>query len=96
MGGNGWQPVVPTLPCDPPLERGLCRCFRTAISRHFSNLEVEAMSELADNPVTAALTFRVPQKIGWSVQCDDRSWTGNELAELAECLAQEVSNHAIT
>lgn len=54
------------------------------------------MSELADNPVTAALTFRVPQKIGWSVQCDDRSWTGNELAELAECLAQEVSNHAIT
>ena len=45
------------------------------------------MSEISENQVTAALTFKVPQKIGWSVQRGDQSWTGKELSGLAECLA---------
>jgi len=47
------------------------------------------MSETTDNTVTAALTFKVPQKIGWSVQSGGQSWTGSELIGLADCLAQE-------
>ena len=47
------------------------------------------MSELPDNPVTAALTFKVPQKVGWSVQSEDQSWTGSELVGLVDCLVQE-------
>lgn len=54
------------------------------------------MSELSDNPVTAALTFKVPQKVGWSVQSNDQSWTGTELATLAECLAQETRDKPLT
>ena len=54
------------------------------------------MSELSDSPVTAALTFKVPQKIGWSVQSNDQSWTGNELNELVDCLGQKASNKTIT
>lgn len=54
------------------------------------------MSELSDNPVAAASTFKVPQKVGWSVQIWDQSWTGNELATLADCLTQERRGQAIT
>ena len=62
----------------------------------FSKLEEEAMSELPDNTVTAALTFKVPQKVGWSVQNNDQSWTGTELASLVDCLAEETHNQSIT
>ncbi len=54
------------------------------------------MSETFDNIVTAALTFNLPQKVGWSVQCKDQSWIGNELAALMDCLAQEARNNPIT
>ena len=54
------------------------------------------MSELSDNPVTAALTFKVPQKVGWSVQRGDQSWTGNELVTLADCLIQERRGQSVT
>lgn len=46
--------------------------------------------------VTAALTFKVPQKVGWSVQQGDRSWTGSNLQELIECVATERRSQAIT
>jgi len=46
--------------------------------------------------VTAALTFKVPQKIGWSVQCEDQSWNGNELHGLIDCLADKSQNNPIT
>lgn len=48
------------------------------------------MSELPENTVTAALTFKVPQKVGWSVQNGDQSWTGKELCGLMDCLSQCV------
>lgn len=54
------------------------------------------MSETLENAVTAALTFKIPQKVGWSVQCSDQSWTGNELLGLVDCLAQEVSSQSVT
>ena len=54
------------------------------------------MSELPDSPVTAALTFRVPQKIGWSVQCDDQSWTGHKLTDLLDFLTQEARRCPVT
>ena len=47
------------------------------------------MSELPDNPITAALTFKVPHKVGWAVQCNDQSWAGSELGALVDCLVQE-------
>ena len=47
------------------------------------------MSEISENIVTAALTFKVPQKVGWSVQHGDRSWAGKELSGLVDCLAKE-------
>ena len=54
------------------------------------------MSETSENQITTALTFKVPQKVGWSVQCGDHSWAGTELAELADCLAQETHNKSLT
>ena len=54
------------------------------------------MSELPDNPVTAALTFKVPQKVGWSVQSNDQSWTGSTLSELADCLIREGNQGTMT
>ena len=54
------------------------------------------MSELSDNPVTAALTFKVPQKVGWSVQSNDQSWTGDELLGLVDCLAAEGRGQSMT
>jgi len=59
-------------------------------------VEETAMSETTDNSVTAALTFKVPEKVGWSVQRDDQSWTGSELAELAECLATKGRGQSMT
>ena len=47
------------------------------------------MSETTETQITAALTFKVPQKVGWSVQNGEQSWTGKELAGLIDCLAQE-------
>jgi len=54
------------------------------------------MKNQADKTVTAALTFKVPQKVGWSVQTNDQSWTGNKLAALVDCLAQETRKKSIT
>ena len=54
------------------------------------------MSELSDNPVSAALTFKVPKQIGWSIQREDQSWTGTELSTLVDCLVQETNNQTIT
>jgi len=47
------------------------------------------MNEISENQVTAALTFKVPRTIGWSVQRGNQSWTGKELAGLVDCLAKE-------
>lgn len=58
------------------------------------------MSELSDNltdkMVTAALTFKVPQKVGWSVQCGGQSWTGNDLLGLVDCLSQDARGQDLT
>ncbi len=53
------------------------------------------MNETPDNSVTAALTFKVPQKAGWSVQSNDKSWTGSELVGLIDCLACEARNNSL-
>ena len=47
------------------------------------------MSKISGSQITAALTFKVPQEVGWSVQRGDQSWTGIELKGLADCLANE-------
>lgn len=47
------------------------------------------MSKTSENQVTATLTFKVPQNVGWSIQRTDQSWAGDELAELVDCLAKE-------
>lgn len=47
------------------------------------------MSKLPNSPVTEALTFKVPQKVGWSVQRDDQSWIGSEILGPVDCLAKE-------
>ena len=54
------------------------------------------MSEISENQVTAALTFKVPQQVGWSVQIGEQSWTGKELTGLVDCLATEGRDQAIT
>ena len=54
------------------------------------------MSEISENQVTAALTFKVPQKVGWSVQSCDQSWTGSELLGLIYCLEHEAENRSVT
>lgn len=54
------------------------------------------MSEISESQVTAALTFNVPQKVGWSVQCEDQSWTGFELSTLVDCLAQATRDKPLT
>jgi len=54
------------------------------------------MGKLHDNTVTAALTFKVPQKIGWSIQREGQSWTGSELIGLVDCLAIEGRGRSVT
>lgn len=54
------------------------------------------MSETLENAVTAALTFAVPQKVGWSVQSADQSWAGDDLGGLIDCLAQEAKSQSVT
>jgi len=44
------------------------------------------MSEISESGVAVALTFKVQQKVGWSVQRGDQSWAGRELAGLEDCL----------
>lgn len=53
------------------------------------------MNELPDSAVTAALTFKVPQKVGWSVQSKDQSWTGGTLDGLTDCLAKDAGNNSL-
>ena len=53
------------------------------------------MSELSENQVTAALAFKMPQKVGWSVQLGDQSWTGSELRGLIGCLVQEENRRLV-
>jgi hypothetical protein len=62
----------------------------------FSKSEETAMSETSENQFTAALTFKVPEKLGLSVQRGDQSWTGGDLAALADCLLQEARNEPMT
>ena len=59
-------------------------------------MEETAMSEKTDNSVTAALTFAVPQRVGWSVQHEDQSWTGSDLAGLIDYLAKEGPHQKLT
>ena len=54
------------------------------------------MSNQADNKMTAALTFNVPQKVGWSVQSNNQSWAGNELLGLVDCLNRETCSKPLT
>lgn len=59
-------------------------------------LEEVQMSEIFENTVTAALMFKVPQKVGWSVQNNDQSWSGHELSTLIDCLAQGKRRQSTT
>ena len=52
--------------------------------------------EQDSSPVTAALTFKVPERIGWSVQTGNQSWSGKELGALVDCLAQETGARPVT
>jgi len=54
------------------------------------------MDEISENGVTAAITFKVPEKVGWSVQRGDQSWAGGELNGLVNCLAQENKGGPVT
>ena len=54
------------------------------------------MGETSENHVTAALTFRVPQKVGWSIQRGEQSWTGNHLAGLTDCMVQVAKGDPVT
>lgn len=54
------------------------------------------MSKTSNNQVTAALTIKVPQRIGWSVQRGDQSWTGGNLTALTECLQQQANDKPVT
>lgn len=54
------------------------------------------MSEAPEEIVTAALTFKVPQKVGWSVQREDQSWAGDELLGLVDFLVREAESRSIT
>ncbi|MBL1438197.1 MAG: hypothetical protein COB08_018600 [Rhodobacteraceae bacterium] len=45
------------------------------------------MGDSNENQLTAALMFKMPKEIGWSVQRGDQSWTGKELGGLVDCLA---------
>ena len=54
------------------------------------------MSNKSENQVAASLAFKVPQRVGWSVQRGDQSWTGGDLAALADCLLQEASGQSVT
>lgn len=54
------------------------------------------MSETSENQITAALTFKVPQKAGWSVRRGEQSWTGSELDTLVNCLAQQTKSQSTT
>ena len=47
------------------------------------------MSESTENQISAALTIKVPQKVGWAVQRGDKSWSGKELVGLVECFTHE-------
>lgn len=54
------------------------------------------MSETSENQITAAMTFKVPQKVGWSVQHGNQSWTGKDIRALVDRLAQEGSGSSVT
>tara|TARA_R110002095_G_scaffold63382_1_gene53489 strand:+ start:360 stop:605 length:246 start_codon:yes stop_codon:yes gene_type:complete len=54
------------------------------------------MSKTSENHVTAALTFKVPQKVGWSVQRGTQSWAGKNLAGLSDCMAQVGKGDPVT
>ena len=54
------------------------------------------MSETPENHITAALTFKVPQKVGWSVQRGAQSWSGKNLAGLSDCMAQVGKSDPVT
>lgn len=47
------------------------------------------MGKEHEHEVTAALTFNVAQKVGWSVQRGERSWSGIDMAGLVDRLNQE-------
>lgn len=46
-------------------------------------------SYLPTQPVTvaAAVTLGMPEKIGWTIQSGDQSWSGCNLVEFADCLS---------
>jgi len=54
------------------------------------------VSEQVNNQITAALTFKVPQKVGWSVRSNDQAWSGNQVSELIDCLAKNACLGATT
>ena len=47
------------------------------------------MNNQSVNEITAALTFKVPVDVGWSVQSGNQSWSGNELNGLFKRVARE-------
>jgi hypothetical protein len=43
---------------------------------------MEAAMGDTQGKVTAAVTIQVPPNVGWAIQSGDKSWRGNDLAEL--------------
>lgn len=78
------------------IRKGFVRRFPNCCFQTFFNLEEAEVGETLESQITAALTFKVPKKIGWSMQRGDQSWTGKDLATLVDCLAQENKGSPVT
>lgn len=46
--------------------------------------------------VTAAMTIRVPQDLGWAVQRGDQNWQGNEIGGFVERLTRTEPGTPVT
>ena len=68
---------------------------RTSASRLLLPRRLTALSETFDSRVKAVLTFKVPQRLGWSLQFEDQCWTGSELLGLIDCLVRETISRTI-
>tara|TARA_R110002124_G_scaffold12368_5_gene58735 strand:+ start:2719 stop:3012 length:294 start_codon:yes stop_codon:yes gene_type:complete len=70
--------------------------FSASYFQIFFDLGAVAINKTSESHVTAALTLKVPQKVGWSVQREEQSWTGKHLAELSDCMAQIGNGDPVT
>ncbi len=40
--------------------------------------------------VAAAITMQMPEQLGWSVQAEDRSWSGKDLRGFLVCIGERA------